>query len=113
MSWIWLKAVPWSTIISNAPAVVDRARKMLDRGSSQSAPARNAGDVSPEGLQRRVAQLEERQRKMVELIETLATSNEEMAKALGYLRLRTAFNFKVNIALVVAVIGLALKLVYG
>lgn len=112
MAWMWLKAVPWSTIISNAPAVVDRARKMLDRGSAQSS-TRSAGDTSPEGLQRRVAELEERQRKMVELIETLASSNEEMTKALGYLRLRTAFNFKLNIALVVAVVGLALKLVYG
>ena len=113
MAWMWLKAVPWSTIISNAPAVVDRARKILDRASSQDAPAGNAGDSSPDALQRRVAALEERQRKMAELIETLASSNEEMTKALSYLRLRAAFNFKLNIALVVAVIGLALKLVYG
>lgn len=113
MAWMWLKAVPWSTIISNAPAVVDRARKILDRGSSQGTPPRNAGDGSPEGLQQRVAELEERQRKLAELVETLASSNQEMAKALTYLRLRTAFNFKLNIALVVAVVGLALKLVYG
>jgi hypothetical protein len=112
MAWLWLKAVPWGTLISNAPAVVESARKLLDRKGQQGA-ARGPGDSSPAALQQRVAELEERQRKMVELIESLAKSNEEMTKALSYLRSRSAFNLKVNIALTVAVIGLALKLVYG
>jgi hypothetical protein len=112
MAWIWLKAVPWGTLISNAPAVVESARKLLDRKTQQGS-ARSPGDNSPQALQQRVEELEERQRKMVELIESLAKSNEEMTRALGYLRRRTTFNLKVNIALVVAVIGLALKLVYG
>lgn len=113
MAWLWLKAVPWSTLISNAPAVVEGARKLLDRRSAQGAPAHDPGDASPQALQQRITELEERQRKMVELIESLAKSNEEMTKAVSYLRLRSAFNFKVNIALIVAVVGLALKLVYG
>lgn len=113
MAWLWLKAVPWGTLISNAPAVVESARKLLDRRGGQEVTARDAGDASPQALQQRIAELEERQREMVELIESLAKSNEEMTKALTYLRLRTAFNFKVNIGLIVAVVGLALKLVYG
>ena len=46
MSWIWLKAVPWSTIIANAPTIVDGARKLLDRrGGPQQYLA--GGDATP------------------------------------------------------------------
>ncbi len=111
MSWLWLKAVPWGTIISNAPAVVESARKLLDRKAQ--ADAGSTAGSGPEALQQRVAELEARQRKMVELIESLARSNEEMTRALTYLRVRASFNFKVNIALIVAVVGLMIKMVYG
>ncbi|MGH8679482.1 MAG: hypothetical protein ACREUQ_14165 [Burkholderiales bacterium] len=110
---MWLKAVPWGTIIANAPAMVKSARRLIERRSSQSAAGRDALGTGPEALQARVLELEERQRKMAELIESLAESNERMTEALTYLRARASLNFRISILLVVAVISLMLKLVFG
>jgi hypothetical protein len=108
MSWLWLKAVPWSTIISNAPAIVDGARQLLDRrGTGTEAVDMEASD--PGSLAHRLRVVELRQQEMLDVIDSLAKSNEQLTKAVTYLRSRAAFNFRLSLALGVAVIILAVN----
>jgi hypothetical protein len=100
MSW-WLKAVPWSMIISNAPALVEGARKLLDKRRTT-----EAGDVgaTDEPLAQRLAALEGRERKMLELIESLAQSNQQLIVAVDILRRRVRIGFATAIVLTVGLI---------
>lgn len=64
MFWLWLKAVQWSTIISNAPAIVEEARHLLDpRGTVTEAVDMNASD--PGNLVHRLCIVELRQQEML------------------------------------------------
>jgi len=112
MSWLWLKVVPWSTIISNAPAIVEGARQLLDRrGTGTEAVDMDASD--PGTLAHRLRIVELRQQEMLDVIDSLAKSNEQLTKAVTYLRARAAFNFRLSIALVVAVVVLAINAMTG
>ena len=114
MAFVWLKAVPWSTIIANAPLIVDGARKLVSLVRNTSAPDRRderVGAVSDDpdariaALHARIVQLENEQRQSAELLSALADSNEQMAQALEYLRKRVTFNGRVA---AVALVGLVL-----
>lgn len=112
MSWLWLKVVPWSTIISNAPAIVEGARQLLDRrGTGTEAVDMNASD--PGTLAHRLRIVELRQQEMLDVIDSLAKSNEQLTKAVTYLKARAAFNFRLSIALGVAVVVLAINAMAG
>lgn len=101
MAFVWLKAVPWSTIIANAPLIVDGARKLVSLVRNTSARDERVGAVSDNpdaqiaALHARVAQLENEQRQSAELLSALADSNEQMAQALEYLRKRVRFNGRI------------------
>ena len=108
MSWLWLKAVPWSTIISNAPTIVDGARKLLDRRSTATDVVdENASD--PASLAQRLRIVELRQQEMLDVIDKLARSNEQLTAALAYLRTRAAFNFKLSVVLGVVLTALVVS----
>lgn len=95
MSW-WLKAVP--LILANAPALVDGARKLLDKRRSAGDGARVGGEE--EGpIEHRITLLENRERKMLELIESLATSNQQMIEAIAALRQRARINLGISVVL--------------
>jgi len=102
MSWIWLKAVPWGTIISNAPTIVDSARKLLDRRSAAGELADTSAS-DPASLAQRLRVVELRQQEMLDVIDKLANSNEQLTEAVTYLRARAAFNFRVSMVLAVLV----------
>ncbi|HUU74028.1 MAG TPA: hypothetical protein VMW70_15485 [Burkholderiales bacterium] len=98
MSWLWLKAVPWSTIIANAPTIVDGARKLLDRrGSPTDVTDEQASD--PGSLAQRLRIVELRQQEMLDVIDKLASSNEQLTEAVTYLRARAVFNFRLSVVL--------------
>ena len=110
MSWLWLKAVPWGTIISNAPTIVDSARKLLDRRSAAGEPG-DAMATDPTSLAQRLRVVELRQQEMLDLIDKLANSNEQLSEAVTYLRARAALNFRLAIVLAVIVATLVVHLV--
>jgi hypothetical protein len=113
MSWLWLKAVPWGTVLATAPALVDSARKLLERraqAAQQVAPAPAASD--PAALVRRIQLLEGRQQQIAELLESLATSNEQLSAAVQYLRGRAVWNFRIAVVLALAVAALAARLLW-
>jgi hypothetical protein len=109
MSWLWLKAVPWGTIISNAPTIVDGARKLLDRRSTGSELVDRAAS-DPASLAQRLRIVELRQQEMLDVIDKLARSNEQLTEALTYLKARAAFNFRLAVAMAVV---LAVVLIRG
>jgi hypothetical protein len=108
MSWLWLKVVPWSTIISSAPAIVEGARQLLDRrGTGTEAVDMGASD--PGTLAHRLRIVELRQQEMLDVIDSLAKSNEQLTEALTYLRSRAVFNFRIAIVLGVIVAVLVIS----
>ena len=105
MSLVWLKAVPWSAIIANAPLVVDSAKKLVALVRSKP-PVTEAGtspaDTPTDGphadlaaLQARIRQLEEEQRQASELLRSMAENNAQMVQALDYLRARVRTNGRI------------------
>jgi hypothetical protein len=116
VSLVWLKAVPWSAIIANAPLVVDGAKKLASLVRSKPVPAMEAGPL-PAGtsaggvhfeltaLQARVRQLEEEQRQSSELLRSMAENNAQMVQALDYMRARVKTNGRIA---ALALAGLAL-----
>ena len=105
MAW-WLKAVP--LILANAPALVDGARKLLDKRRTAGETLRvDAGDEG--AIARRLAQLENRERKMLELIESLASSKQQLAGAVSALRLRARINLGISIALAIGLLVALLR----
>lgn len=112
MSWLWLKAVPWGTIISNAPTIVEGARKLLDRrGAASDLADESASD--PASIAQRMRVVELRQQEMLDVIDKLANSNEQLTEAVTYLRARAAFNFRLALLLAVIVAVLVVRGVLG
>ena len=100
---LWLKSLPWSTILSNAPLIVEGAKKLASLVKSK--PAEEAvsygadafeGDPVLEisALRARVGRLEEELRQSAELVRTMAESQAEITQVLKALRVRTRLNVR-------------------
>ncbi|HZM61414.1 MAG TPA: hypothetical protein VFB85_16500 [Vicinamibacterales bacterium] len=61
-----LKAIPWSTILANAPAILRSANAMLSETKVRSGAAASRNDV--QALADRIAVLEQRDRDTAELV---------------------------------------------
>lgn len=110
MSWLWLKAVPWTTILATAPALVDSARKLLERrGENFQQGGGGASVPEAAALIGRIQALEARQQQIAEMVESLARSNEQLTSAVQYLRSRAAWNFRIALVLAIAVAYLLLR----
>jgi len=103
MPLLWLKAVPWSAIISNAPMIVDGARKLVALARNRTGAGSAAGRAAPTALsgdpesdiaalQARIDQLEQEQRETAELLRSMAESNAQLAQAVNALRRRAVRN---------------------
>lgn len=105
MAW-WLKAVP--LILANAPALVDGARKLLDKRRTAGDELR--ADANDEGaIAQRLALLENRERKTLELIESLAGSNQQLMEAVRWLQRRNRINLGISIALAIGLLVALLR----
>jgi hypothetical protein len=100
MAW-WLKAVP--LILANAPALVDGARKLLEkRRAAGDEPHPEAADEG--AIAHRVASLENRERKMLELIESLAASNQQLAEAVTALQRSARISLGISVVLAIGLL---------
>jgi hypothetical protein len=99
MSW-WLKAIPWSVVIANAPAVVDGVKKLLDKRRPGTEPA-----GAPETLEARVAGLEQRERAALALLESLAGTNEQLVAIVDRLRRRARIQLGISVTLAIGVVA--------
>ena len=109
MSLLWLKHVPWSTVLANAPGLVEGAKKlasaMRNKPAGSYAPVDSAQMEDPTT---RLAALEEQQRAAAELLRSLADQNAQMAEALAALRQRATVQLRITVvALIAALAALA------
>ena len=98
----WLKAVPWSTIMSNAPLIVGGAKRIASLVKNRSVDTAQA-DV-PAGARADLARLEDLERRQDEqanLLRSVMQTNAELTQAVGALRAR------VTLSLWISVIALA------
>jgi len=118
MSPLWLKSLPWSSIISNAPLIVDGAKKLVSLVKSKPPadviPA--AADITPGdprselgSLRARIQRLEEEQRQAAELVRAMAESQAQMTQVLEALRARARVNLRLA---VISLVGVAVLLIW-
>ena len=102
MSLLWLKNVPWATILANAPGVVDGAKKLAAamRNKPAVADLPEAPPSSDPGA--RLLAIEEQQRATAQLLRSLAEQNAQMANALEALRQRARLHLRVALFALIA-----------
>ncbi len=114
---LWLKSLPWSAMLSNAPLIVDGAKKLASLVKSK--PAHEATSQRTDALEGnppaelsalrvRIRQLEEEQRQSAELVRTMAESQAQMAQMLEVLRVRARFNMRLAVISLTGVVALVL-----
>lgn len=92
ISWISaLKMVPWDVVVSNAPGVVEGARKLWkSAGRDEAAPAEVQTDLSTESrleaLESEVAELQQEMASSAGLIKALADQNAQLVQAVAVLK---------------------------
>ena len=114
MSLFWLKAVPWSTLLANAPLIVDGAKKLASlvrtnppAAAQSSALGTNAGAPADlAALNTRLQALERQQADTAELLRALADNNAEMARALEAVGQRSKLTLRVAAAAAIGVVVL-------
>jgi hypothetical protein len=117
MAPVWLKAVPWSTILSNAPVILDGAKKLValvkSRASDSTAAASSAVTEAPPdlaSLSTRVQELAQRQQETAELLRSLAETNAQLTQAVEALRRRATGNFRLAVIALVCLAAMGLWL---
>ena len=118
MSPLWLKSLPWSTIVSNVPLIVDGAKKLVSLVKSKPTadvipPGAHTATGGPQSevaaLRARIQQLEQEQRQAAELLRAMAESHGQMAQAIEALRSRARLNLWVAL---IALAGIAMLLLW-
>ena len=106
MSLLWLKHVPWSTVLANAPGLVEGAKKLA-------AAMRNKPDATDAAVDSelredpgaRLAALEQQQHASAELLRSLVDQNAQMAEALAALRQRASVHLRIGLIALVAALA--------
>jgi hypothetical protein len=106
MALLWLKAVPWATILANAPGIVDGAKRLAAAMRNKPAASGDAPDpAQADEPDARLLAVEQQQRETAELLRAVAEQNAQMAQALAALRQRASVHLR--IALVALILALA------
>lgn len=117
MSPVWLKSLPWSTILSNAPLIVEGAKKLASLVKSKPAEGPLCGGVDTldgdpplelSALRARILRLEAELQQSAELVRTLAEGQAEMVQVLAALRVRARVNLRLAAIALIAVGALLL-----
>ncbi|MCD6041692.1 MAG: hypothetical protein K0R40_1295 [Burkholderiales bacterium] len=111
MAFPWLtalKLIPWGDVVESAPAVLNAAKKLLEkRAGAPRAPAPSSDDPFA-SLQQELSGLKDEQRRAAELISSLAAQNERLVEAVEILRVRTRLLMYASLAVTAALIALAM-----
>jgi len=118
MSPLWLKSLPWSTILSNAPLIVEGAKKLASlvksKPADQAVSDGDAFEADPpmelSALRTRIRRLEEELRQSTELVRTLAESQAQMAQMLEALLSRARLHLCIA---AISLVGVTLLLVWA
>jgi hypothetical protein len=94
-----LKAIPWNTILANAPAIVRSANALLSETKVRSGAAASRTDV--QALADRIAALEQRDRETAELLTRVTAQVAALTTASEVLEARARWLSVVAVAAVV------------
>jgi hypothetical protein len=104
-----LRAIPWDTILTNAPAILRSADALLSETKARPPVAASRNDI--QALADRVAALEQRDRETAELLTRVSTQVAALTTAGEVLEARARWLLVVAIAaLVVSVVGCGVAL---
>jgi len=104
MSLLWLKNVPWGTILANAPGLVDGAKR-LAAAMRKPAGSEGAAEATDDDPAARLLRIEEQQQAAADLLRSLADQNTQMAQALAALRQRAKIHLRIAIIALVLAVG--------
>jgi hypothetical protein len=93
--WLALKAIPWDTILANAPSILRSADALLSETKARP-PAASRNDI--QALADRVAVLEQRDRETAELLTRVSTQVAALTIAVEVLEARARWLLVVAIA---------------
>ena len=91
-----LKAIPWDTILGNAPAILRSADTLLSETKARRPAAASRNDI--QALADRVAVLEQRDRETAELLTRVSTQVAALTTAVEVLEARARWLLVVAIA---------------
>lgn len=94
-----LKALPWGTILSQAPTVVDAANRLLNQTRRRHPESGAPGEF--ESLQERIAALEEHDRADAAVLKQLAEEVAVLARASQVMAIRTRLVLWLSVAAIV------------
>ena len=104
MSLLWLKNVPWGTILANAPGLVDGAKRLA--AAIRKPPGSEGGaDASDDEPAARLLRIEAQQEAAADLLRSLADQNAQMAQALAALRQRARIHLRIAIIALILAAG--------
>ena len=93
--WLALKAIPWDTILANAPSILRSADALLSETKARP-PAASRNDI--QALADRVAVLEQRDRETAELLTRVSTQVAALTIAVEVLEARARWMLVLTIA---------------
>jgi hypothetical protein len=106
MSLLWLKNVPWATILANAPGIVDGAKRLAASMRNKPAgPDEVAAPTPADNPAARLLRVEQQQSAAAELLRSLADQNAQMAEALVALRQRAKLHLRIAVVALLVAIG--------
>jgi hypothetical protein len=104
-----VKAIPWNTILANAPSILRSANALLSETKVRSGAAASRTDL--EALAERIEALEQRDRQTAELLTRITAQIAELTTATEVLEARARWLFVVAIAAsVVALVACGIAL---
>ena len=92
-----LKAIPWDTILANAPAILRSTDALLSETKARQPAAASRNDI--QALVDRVAVLEQRDRETAELLTRISTQVSALTTAVEVLEARARWLLVVAIAM--------------
>ena len=107
---LMLKAIPWAALLTNAPALVESARRLV---SDTRAPRASPASADLTAVAGRIAALEQRDLETAELIAQLTALNASLTAATEVLEARVrALMVVAALAAVVAVVCLVVAVMF-
>jgi hypothetical protein len=97
-----LKVIPWTTILKQAPVLVEAADNLLNKAKHRKGQAQTTGDLQP--LKDRLTELENRDQVNADVVKQLAQQVEALAAASQVIAAR------VRVTMILAVVAVAAAL---
>ena len=98
-----LKAIPWSTLLSQAPSIIETSRKLFSRVPPAAPPERHQVDLNE--LRTRLEALEANERSQAELLRQVADQMQRLTLGLEVIAARARLGLALGIIALVGMLG--------